>query len=427
MRILVVGAGGREHALCWKLAQHPDADIYVAPGNIGMVDVATQVNIAVDDIEGLVDFAREEKMDLTVVGPELPLTLGIVDAFQAAGLACFGPSKLAARLEGSKAFSKALMKKYNIPTAAFGTFEDVDAACAFVDQIGAPCVVKADGLAAGKGVIICKTKEEAYEAVKEMLSAHRFGSAGAQIVIEEFLEGQEVSVLSFADGVHVRPMVSAQDHKRIFDHDEGPNTGGMGAYSPAPVYTPELAKEVEETIIRPTIKAMAAEGAPFTGILYTGLMLTADGPKVLEYNVRFGDPETQPIMIRLKSDLADIFMSALNGSLDTADIEWYDQAAVCVIMASGGYPASSEKGVPIYGLDDIAPEEAVVFHSGTALKEDRIVTNGGRVLGVTAKDDTIRGAIDKAYKAVEKIHFDHMQFRHDIGARALKLEETANE
>ena len=427
MRILVVGSGGREHALLWKLAQHPDAELYVAPGNIGMVDVATQVNIAVDDIDTLVDFAREEKMDLTVVGPELPLTMGIVDAFQKAGLPCFGPGKAAARLEGSKAFSKELMKKYHIPTAAFGTFEKVEGACAFVDKIGAPCVVKADGLAAGKGVIICKTKDEAYEAVREMLTAHRFGNAGAQIVIEEFLEGQEVSVLAFADGTHVRPMVSAQDHKRIFDHDEGPNTGGMGAYSPAPVYTDDLAKEVEETIIRPTVAAMASEGAPFTGILYTGLMITKDGPKVLEYNVRFGDPETQPIMMRLKSDLVDIFMSALNGTLDTAEIEWYDDAAVCVIMASGGYPATSEKGVPIHGLDDVAPEEAMVFHSGTALKDNDIVTAGGRVLGVTAKDATIRGAIDKCYQAVAKIHFDHMQYRHDIGARALKQEGAANE
>lgn len=420
MKILVIGSGGREHALCWKLAQHPDAEIYAAPGNIGMIDVATLVNIKVDDIQGLVDFAKAEAIDLTVVGPELPLTLGVVDAFQEAGLACFGPNKAAARLEGSKAFSKELMKKYNIPTAAFDTFTEVAPAKAFVDEIGVPCVVKADGLAAGKGVIICMTREEADKAIEDMLSDHAFGDASATIVIEEYMEGPEVSVLAFADGKHVLPMVSAQDHKRIFDGDKGPNTGGMGAYSPAPVYTEELSKLVNETIIAPTIAAMAAEGTPFTGILYTGLMLTEKGPRVLEYNVRFGDPETQPIMVRMKSDIVDLFQACLDGTLDQATLEWYDEAAVCVIMASGGYPASSEKGVPIYGLDTIAEEDAIVFHSGTALKDDQIVTNGGRVLGVTAKDTTIKGAIDKAYAAVEKITFDHMQFRRDIGARALK-------
>lgn len=420
MKILVIGSGGREHALCWKLAQHPDAEIYAAPGNIGMIDVATLVNIKVDDIQGLVDFAKAEAIDLTVVGPELPLTLGVVDAFQEAGLACFGPNKAAARLEGSKAFSKELMKKYNIPTAAFDTFTEVAPAKAFVDEIGVPCVVKADGLAAGKGVIICMTRDEADKAIEDMLSDHAFGDASATIVIEEYMEGPEVSVLAFADGKHVLPMVSAQDHKRIFDGDKGPNTGGMGAYSPAPVYTEELSKLVNETIIAPTIAAMAAEGTPFTGILYTGLMLTEKGPRVLEYNVRFGDPETQPIMVRMKSDIVDLFQACLDGTLDQTTLEWYDEAAVCVIMASGGYPASSEKGVPIHGLDTIAEEEAIVFHSGTALKDDQIVTNGGRVLGVTAKDTTIKGAIDKAYAAVEKISFDHMQFRRDIGARALK-------
>ncbi len=420
MKVLVIGSGGREHALCWKIAQHPDTEVYIAPGNPGMLDVATLVNIKVDDIPTLVDFAKAEAIDLTVVGPELPLTLGIVDAFQAEGLACFGPGKDAARLEGSKAFSKELMKKYGIPTAAFDTFTDVDAAKAFVDEIGVPCVVKADGLAAGKGVIICMTREEADKAIEDMLNAHAFGEASATIVIEEYMEGPEVSVLAFADGKHVLPMVSAQDHKRIFDGDKGPNTGGMGAYSPAPVYTEALSEEVNKTIIEPTIAAMAAEGTPFTGILYTGLMLTEKGPRVLEYNVRFGDPETQPIMVRMKSDIVDLFQACLDGTLDQAELEWYDEAAVCVIMASGGYPASSEKGVPINGLDDITPEEAIVFHSGTAVKDDQVVTNGGRVLGVTAKDATIKGAIDKAYAAVEKIHFDHMQFRRDIGARALK-------
>lgn len=420
MKVLVVGSGGREHALCWKIAQRPDTEVYVAPGNIGMVDVATLVNIKVDDIAGLVDFAKAEGIDLTVVGPELPLTLGIVDAFQDAGLACFGPNKAAAKLEGSKAFSKELMKKYGIPTAAFDTFTDVDKAKAFVDEIGVPCVVKADGLAAGKGVIICMTREEADKAIEDMLTDHAFGDASATIVIEEYMVGPEVSVLAFADGKSVLPMVSAQDHKRIFDGDKGPNTGGMGAYSPAPVYTEALSAEVNKTIIEPTIAAMAAEGTPFTGILYTGLMLTEKGPRVLEYNVRFGDPETQPIMVRMKSDIVALFQACVNGKLDEATLEWHDEAAVCVIMASGGYPASSEKGVPIHGLDDIAAEEAIVFHSGTAEKDGEIVTNGGRVLGVTAKDATIKGAIDKAYAAVEKINFDHMQFRRDIGARALQ-------
>lgn len=420
MKVLVVGSGGREHALCWKIAQRPDTEVYVAPGNIGMVDVATLVNIKVDDIAGLVDFAKAEGIDLTVVGPELPLTLGIVDAFQDAGLACFGPNKAAAKLEGSKAFSKELMKKYGIPTAAFDTFTDVEKAKAFVDEIGVPCVVKADGLAAGKGVIICMTREEADKAIEDMLTDHAFGDASATIVIEEYMVGPEVSVLAFADGKTVLPMVSAQDHKRIFDGDKGPNTGGMGAYSPAPVYTEALSAEVNKTIIEPTIAAMAAEGTPFTGILYTGLMLTEKGPRVLEYNVRFGDPETQPIMVRMKSDIVELFQACVDGKLDEAALEWHDEAAVCVIMASGGYPASSEKGVPIHGLDDIAAEEAIVFHSGTAEKDGEIVTNGGRVLGVTAKDATIKGAIDKAYAAVEKIHFDHMQFRRDIGARALQ-------
>ena len=420
MKVLVVGSGGREHALCWKIAQRPDTEVYVAPGNIGMVDVATLVNIKVDEIAGLVDFAKAEGIDLTVVGPELPLTLGIVDAFQEAGLACFGPNKAAAKLEGSKAFSKELMKKYGIPTAAFDTFTDVDKAKAFVDEIGVPCVVKADGLAAGKGVIICMTREEADKAIEDMLTDHAFGDASATIVIEEYMVGPEVSVLAFADGKTVLPMVSAQDHKRIFDGDKGPNTGGMGAYSPAPVYTEALSAEVNKTIIEPTIAAMAAEGTPFTGILYTGLMLTEKGPRVLEYNVRFGDPETQPIMVRMKSDIVALFQACVDGKLDEATLEWHDEAAVCVIMASGGYPASSEKGVPIHGLDDIAAEEAIVFHSGTAEKDGEIVTNGGRVLGVTAKDATIKGAIDKAYAAVEKINFDHMQFRRDIGARALQ-------
>ncbi|MFR4401107.1 MAG: phosphoribosylamine--glycine ligase, partial [Peptococcus niger] len=321
MNVLVVGSGGREHALVWKLAQSPQVSkIFAAPGNAGMKNLATCLPVAADDIDALVEAARDKQVDLTLVGPEKPLTMGIVDAFEKAGLPCFGPSKTAARIEGSKAFSKQLMQKYNIPTARFDVFSDLAEAKAYVHALNGPCVVKADGLAAGKGVIICPDEETAYQALEDMLSNKAFGEAGQKVLVEEFLQGQEVSILAFADGKHVLPMVSAQDHKRIFDGDEGPNTGGMGAYSPAPIYTEALAEEVLQTIIKPTVAAMAQEGCPFTGILYTGLMLTADGPKVLEYNARFGDPETQPVLMRLASDLLEPIQAALAGQLDQVSL-----------------------------------------------------------------------------------------------------------
>ncbi len=423
MKVLVVGGGGREHALVWKLAQSERVDkLYAAPGNVGMENLAECLPIAADDIDGLVRAAKEKDIDLTVVGPEKPLTMGIVDRFNEAGLRCFGPNKKAAELEGSKAFSKNLMKKYGIPTAAYDVFTDVEAAKAFLQTLSMPCVIKADGLAAGKGVIIAETLEDAESTVNNMLQESSFGEAGHRIVIEEFLTGQEVSVLAFADGEHVVPMVSSQDHKRIFDNDEGPNTGGMGAYSPAPMYTPELAEEVMETIVRPTIAAMKAEERPFTGILYTGLMLTEDGPKVLEYNARFGDPETQPVLMRMENDLLDVFEKAIDGALDGVTLTWQDDAAVCVVLAAQNYPQSPRKGDAIDGLDYEFPDDVMVFHAGTKRKGDAIVTNGGRVLGVTARGASIKEAIEEAYKAVAHINFDGMQYRHDIGAKALKME-----
>ncbi|SDD78447.1 phosphoribosylamine--glycine ligase [Peptococcus niger] len=424
MNVLVVGSGGREHALVWKLAQSPQVSkIFAAPGNAGMKNLATCLPVAADDIDALVQAAQDKQVDLTLVGPEKPLTMGIVDAFEKAGLPCFGPSKAAARIEGSKAFSKQLMQKYNIPTARFDVFSDLAEAKAYVHALNGPCVVKADGLAAGKGVIICPDEETAYQALEDMLSNKAFGEAGQKVLVEEFLQGQEVSILAFADGKHVLPMVSAQDHKRIFDGDEGPNTGGMGAYSPAPIYTEALAEEVLQTIIKPTVAAMAQEGCPFTGILYTGLMLTADGPKVLEYNARFGDPETQPVLMRLASDLLEPIQAALAGKLDQVSLTWRPEAAVCVVLAAENYPASPRKGDPISGIDKAENDETVVFQAGT--REDdkgRLLTSGGRVLGVTALGEDIKSAMEHAYKAVAYIDFDGMQYRHDIGMKALEVE-----
>lgn len=425
MNVLVVGSGGREHALVWKLAQSPQVSkIFAAPGNAGMKNLATCLPVAADDIDALVQAAQDKQVDLTLVGPEKPLTMGIVDAFEKAGLPCFGPSKAAARIEGSKAFSKQLMQKYNIPTARFDVFSDLAEAKAYVHALNGPCVVKADGLAAGKGVIICPDEETAYQALEDMLSNKAFGEAGQKVLVEEFLQGQEVSILAFADGKHVLPMVSAQDHKRIFDGDEGPNTGGMGAYSPAPIYTEALAEEVLQTIIKPTVAAMAQEGCPFTGILYTGLMLTADGPKVLEYNARFGDPETQPVLMRLASDLLEPIQAALAGQLDQVSLTWRPEAAVCVVLAAENYPASPRKGDPISGIDKAENEETVVFQAGP--REDdkgRLLTAGGRVLGVTALGEDIKSAMEHAYKAVAYIDFDGMQYRHDIGMKALEVED----
>lgn len=418
MKILVVGSGGREHALVWKLAQSPLAEkIYCAPGNDGMKE-AELVPIKADDLEGLLAFALKEKIDLTVVGPEVPLTMGIVDLFVEHGLKIFGPTKRAAEIEGSKAFSKDLMAKYGIPTAAYGVFTEPDKAKEFAAKIGVPIVVKADGLAAGKGVLICESMAEAESAIDDILLDNKFGSAGSRVVVEEFLDGQEVSVLAFADGEHIVPMVSAQDHKRIFDNDKGLNTGGMGAYSPAPIYTEEVRKIVEKEVLAKTLAAMKAEGRPFSGVLYAGLMLTANGPKVLEFNARFGDPETQAVLPRLESDLVQIMLAVCEGRLPEAEIKWSDNPCVCVVLASGGYPESSEKGKVITGLEK-AEKKAIVFHAATKLVDGNYVTNGGRVLGISAQDDTIVHTIVKVYKAVAEISFENMQYRTDIGKKAL--------
>ena len=418
MKVLVVGSGGREHALVWKLAQSPLVEkVYCAPGNDGMKE-AQLVNIKADDLNALAEFAQKEAIDLTVVGPEVPLTMGIVDLFQEKGLKIFGPSKAAAEIEGSKAFAKDLMAKYNIPTAAYGVFTESDKAIQFAKKIGVPCVVKADGLAAGKGVLICEKMEDAENAIKDILVDNKFGSAGSRVVVEEFLEGQEVSVLAFADGEHIVPMVSAQDHKRIFDNDKGLNTGGMGAYSPAPIYTDDVRAVVEKEVLAKTLEAMKKEGRDFSGVLYAGLMLTKDGPKVLEFNARFGDPETQAVLPRLESDLAEIMLAVCDKKLDQMEIKWSDNPCVCVVLASGGYPETSEKGKVITGLEKAA-DNALVFHAATKLVDGAYQTNGGRVLGISAQDETIVRAITKAYKAVSEISFENMQYRTDIGKKAI--------
>lgn len=418
MKVLVVGSGGREHALVWKLAQSPLVEkVYCAPGNDGMKE-AQLVNIKADDLNALAEFAQKEAIDLTVVGPEVPLTMGIVDLFQEKGLKIFGPSKAAAEIEGSKAFAKDLMAKYDIPTAAYGVFTESDKAIQFAQKIGVPCVVKADGLAAGKGVLICEKMEDAENAIKDILVDNKFGSAGSRVVVEEFLEGQEVSVLAFADGEHIVPMVSAQDHKRIFDNDKGLNTGGMGAYSPAPIYTDDVRAVVEKEVLAKTLEAMKKEGRDFSGVLYAGLMLTKDGPKVLEFNARFGDPETQAVLPRLESDLAEIMLAVCDKRLDQMEIKWSDNPCVCVVLASGGYPETSEKGKVITGLEKAA-DNALVFHAATKLVDSAYQTNGGRVLGISAQDETIVRAITKAYKAVSEISFENMQYRTDIGKKAI--------
>ncbi len=419
MKVLVIGSGGREHALVWKISQSPKVDkVYCAPGNAGIAQQAECVAIKADDLDGLLAFAQQNQIDLTVVGPEVPLTMGIVDKFQEQGLKIFGPSGKAAEIEGSKTFAKDLMAKYNIPTAKYGAFTDAAEAKAFLDTVGLPCVVKADGLAAGKGVLICETKAEAEEAIADILVDNKFGSAGSRVVVEEFLTGQEVSMLAFTDGKTVVPMVSSQDHKRIWDGDKGLNTGGMGAYSPAPVYTADIHKIVVPQVLEATVKAMEAEGRSFSGILYAGLMLTADGPKVLEFNARFGDPETQAVLPRLKSDLVDIFLAIIDGRLDEMNIEWHEEAAVCVVIASGGYPETSDKGRVITGLKEAAATGAIVFHAGTKEDNGSIVTNGGRVLGISALGKDIAEAIANAYRGVEQIKFENMQYRTDIGKKA---------
>lgn len=420
MNVAVIGGGGREHTLAWKLSQSLNVEkLYAIPGSAAMADIATCVHIPLSDLEGIADYCVQEGIDMLVVGPEVPLTEGLADICQAKGLAVFGPNKAAAQMEGSKVFAKNLMKKYHIPTAAYASFTDGEAAKAYIHEQGAPIVVKADGLAAGKGVVVAQTEDEAIEAVNAMMEDHIFGASGGRIVIEECMVGEEASLLAFVDGTTIVPMISAQDHKRIFDNDEGPNTGGMGAYAPAPVMTPALVKEVEETILRPTIEGLRQEGITYQGCLYAGLMITAQGPKVVEFNCRFGDPETQAVLPLLDSDLAEIMYACTQGKLRADMVQWKPASTCCVIMASAGYPASSHKGDVITGLDTL-DKDAMVFHSGTAKKDGQYVTNGGRVLGVTAVAPTLQEAIDKAYHNVHAIHFDGQQVRSDIGAKGLK-------
>jgi phosphoribosylamine--glycine ligase len=421
MNVLVVGGGGREHALVWKVAQSPKVTkIYAAPGNAGIAGLAECVPIKAEDIPGLLAFARSRKIDLTIVGPEGPLSRGIVDEFTKAGLRIFGPSGKAAEIEGSKRFSKDLMKKYRIPTAEYDVFTDRSAAEAYVRKKGAPIVVKADGLAAGKGVVVAESVDEALKALDLIMVQKAFGTAGDRVVIEECLRGEEASFMAFSDGKTVVPMASSQDHKRIFDEDKGPNTGGMGAYSPAPIVTMKLEQSVMEKIMIPTVRAMEQEGRLFKGVLYAGLMIHQGEAKVLEFNARFGDPETQPIVARLDTDLIEIIEAILNGTLSKLEIKWKPESAVCVVMASGGYPGNYEKGKVITGLEKAAKQKGViVFHSGTALKDGNIVTDGGRVLGVTGLGPAVAAAIENAYVGVRDISFAGAHFRKDIGARAL--------
>ena len=421
MKILVVGGGGREHALVWKIAQSPLVKkVYCAPGNPGTAGLAENLPIRADEVGKLLEFAWNERIDLTVVGPEQPLSLGIVDTFENHDLKIFGPHQQAALIEGSKAFSKDLMRKYNVPTAAYGVFSDIGEAEAFIDRTGLPIVIKADGLAAGKGVIIAQTRQEAVDTVKDMLSGNAFGSAGSRVVIEEFLTGEEASFLAITDGKNIIPLASAQDHKAIFDGDQGPNTGGMGAYSPAPVVTREIHEIAMRDVLRPTVDGMAAEGRPYRGVLYAGLMVKDGKVKTLEFNARFGDPECQPLLMRMKSDIVPLLLAAASGDISGKDIEWHDRAAVCVVMAAEGYPGEYRKGDAISGLADAAKlDDVYVFHAGTAQDEGRCVTNGGRVLGVTAMGDTVEQAIARAYQAVDVISWPGVQFRTDIGRKAI--------
>ena len=418
MKVLVIGGGGREHAICWKLAQSPKVkELYCAPGNAGIAEIARCVDIGVMDFEKMTEFAKKESFDLVVVGPDDPLAAGMVDALEAAGLRAFGPRKNAAILEGSKAFSKDLMKKYGIPTAAYETFDTPEAALEYLETAPVPVVLKADGLALGKGVLICNTREEAREGVKTLMLDKQFGSAGDRIVVEEFMTGREVSVLAFVDGKTIRIMTSAQDHKRAKDGDQGLNTGGMGTFSPSPFYTPEVDQFCRERIYQPTVDAMAAEGREFKGIIFFGLMLTAGGPKVLEYNARFGDPETQVVLPRMKNDIVDVFEACVDGTLDQVELDFEDNAAVCVVLASAGYPEHYEKGYKIEGLEKFKDQDGYyVFHAGSKFDtEGNIVTNGGRVLGVTAKGKDLKEARANAYKAAEWVEFGNKYMRGDIG------------
>ncbi len=423
MKVLVVGSGGREHTLVWKIAQSPLVEsVYATPGNGGICrEPKTQCLPWPGSLEALADMALEMGIDLTVVGPEDPLAEGIVDVFQSKGLLIFGPCKAAARLEGSKAFAKEFMSRFGIPTAEYSIFSDPKEAKSFIRGVGAPIVVKADGLAAGKGSIVCRTIEDALSAVDRIMIEKVFGDAGNRVVVEELLVGEEASFLAITDGEHVYPLAGSQDHKPVFDNDEGPNTGGMGAYSPAPVITPLVYERVMERVMRPVVEGMREMGHPFKGVIYAGLMIRDEDPKVLEFNVRFGDPEAQPILMRMESDIVPALMASIEGGIDHVEITYKSQAAVCVVMASGGYPGRYEKGFEIEGLEDVEGMEGVkVFHAGTIERDGRIVTNGGRVLGVTALGGDIREAIARAYSAVEKIHWPGVHYRRDIGAKALR-------
>jgi len=422
MKVLVIGSGGREHTLVWKIAQSPKvSQVYCAPGNAGISKLAKCINIDADNIDKLADFAQEEKIDLTVVGPELALSKGIVNEFNRKGLRIFGPSKEATEIESSKVFSKYLMKKYNIPTANYEVFQNSEKAFDYIKQQIFPLVIKADGLAAGKGVFIVKNLVQARDALDALMEEKKFGEAGRQVIIEEFLEGEEVSILAFCDGKTVVPMVSSQDHKKIFDNDQGPNTGGMGAYSPVPFYPDEFEERVLKEILKPTVKGLRSEGKEYKGVLYAGLVLTKEGPKVLEFNARFGDPETQVILPRLKTDLIDILNAVIEETLHKINIEWEDNAAVCVVVASGGYPGKYQKGKVISGLERLGKmKDIIVFHADTKLQDDKVITSGGRVLGITACDKTISKAKERAYKGVKEIYFEDMYYRKDIAAKAIK-------
>jgi phosphoribosylamine--glycine ligase len=421
MRVLVVGGGGREHALAWRLRKSPQVEaVFCAPGNAGIAEVAECVPLAADDLPGLVRFARERSIDLTVVGPERPLTLGLVDRFGDAGLRAFGPTAAGAQLEGSKVFTKALLARLGVPTAAFGAFGDPGEAAAYVKRAGAPLVVKADGLAAGKGVFICPTEADALDALDQIMQARVFGDAGGRVVVEELLEGEELSFMALTDGTTILPLAGSQDHKRIGDGDTGPNTGGMGAYSPPPLATPALEAHVMRDVIRPVVDGLAREGIRYTGILYAGLMVRDGRASVLEFNVRLGDPEAQVLLARWESDLAELMARTCDGRLAGATVAWDPRAAVCVVLAAEGYPGTPKTGVPIAGLDALRDwPDGVVFHAGTKRADGRVVVDGGRVLGVTALGDTIRSAVDEAYRGVARISWPGMQYRRDIGHRAL--------
>jgi phosphoribosylamine--glycine ligase len=429
MKVLVIGGGGREHALVWKLSQSPKVkQLYCAPGNPGIAGIAQCVEIRPDDLSGLLSFAQTHKIDLTIVGPELPLTLGVVDQFQQSGLRVFGPTKAASMIEASKVYAKQFMMTYQIPTAKAQSFDSVEKAIAYAQQQQFPLVIKAEGLAAGKGVVIAQTLAEANTAIHRIMRSKVFGSAGDRIVIEEFLMGVEATVLIFTDGHGISLMPTSQDHKRLKDQDQGENTGGMGAYAPAPVVTPEIQDQVLRRIVKPTLQGLSKEGSPYKGILYVGLMICQDGPKVLEFNCRFGDPEAQVVLPLLDSDLVDVVEAVIEDRLDRLNVRWKTASAICVVLASAGYPGEPKTGIPIDGLDQAGQiEQVFVFHAGTALRRRKVVTNGGRVIGVTALGPDLRSARDRVYQAVDKIQFQGMQYRKDIGARAIKSKISMEE